>query len=159
MTPLPLPPPPPPPPPTQVGDLGIARVLDGSCDLASTVIGTPYYMSPELFANKPYNYKSDVWALGCCVYEIATLKHAFTATNINALMCRILQGKVRVGDGGRRRRRRRVGLVVPFWSFRYLFIVPIPPTLLLLGAHLSHPASIRCPSPLPPPSLSLPCFY
>ena len=79
----------------QVGDLGIARVLDGSCDLASTVIGTPYYMSPELFANKPYNYKSDIWALGCCVYEIATLKHAFTATNINALMCRILQGKVR----------------------------------------------------------------
>lgn len=84
----------------QVGDLGIARVLDGSCDLASTVIGTPYYMSPELFANKPYNYKSDIWALGCCVYEIATLKHAFTATNINALMCRILQGKVRGGEEG-----------------------------------------------------------
>ena len=85
-----------------MGDLGIARVLDGSCDLANTVIGTPYYMSPELFANKPYNYKSDIWALGCCVYEIATLKHAFTATNINALMCRILQGKVRRWGGGKK---------------------------------------------------------
>ena len=78
----------------QVGDLGIARVLDGSCDLAHTVIGTPYYMSPELFANEPYNHKSDIWALGCCVYEMATLKHAFTATNLNALMYKIIKGTV-----------------------------------------------------------------
>lgn len=78
----------------KVGDLGIARVLDGSCELAHTVIGTPYYMSPELFSNQPYNHKSDIWALGCCVYEMATLKHAFTARNINALMYKILQGKV-----------------------------------------------------------------
>jgi len=78
----------------KVGDLGIARVLDGSCDLAHTVIGTPYYMSPELFANKPYNHKSDIWALGCCVFEMATLRQPFTARNINALMYKILQGKV-----------------------------------------------------------------
>ena len=51
-------------------------------------------MSPELFANQPYNHKSDIWALGCCVYEMATLKHAFSAKNINALMYKILQGKV-----------------------------------------------------------------
>ncbi|XP_017394000.1 serine/threonine-protein kinase Nek4 isoform X3 [Cebus imitator] len=41
----------------KVGDLGIARVLENHCDMASTLIGTPYYMSPELFSNKPYNYK------------------------------------------------------------------------------------------------------
>lgn len=41
----------------KVGDLGIARVLENQCDMASTLIGTPYYMSPELFSNKPYNYK------------------------------------------------------------------------------------------------------
>lgn len=40
-----------------MGDLGIARVLENHCDMASTLIGTPYYMSPELFSNKPYNYK------------------------------------------------------------------------------------------------------
>ena len=79
----------------QVGDLGIARVLDGSCDLARTVVGTPYYMSPELFSNQPYNHKSDVWALGCCVHEMATLKHAFSARNINALVVSIVQGQVR----------------------------------------------------------------
>ena len=33
------------------------RVLDSSSDMATTLIGTPYYMSPELFSNKPYNYK------------------------------------------------------------------------------------------------------
>ncbi|XP_068107973.1 serine/threonine-protein kinase Nek4 [Hyperolius riggenbachi] len=78
----------------KVGDLGIARVLDSQYDMASTLIGTPYYMSPELFSNKPYNYKSDVWALGCCVYEIATLKHAFNAKDMNSLVYRIIEGKL-----------------------------------------------------------------
>lgn len=41
----------------KVGDLGIARVLENQYDMASTLIGTPYYMSPELFSNKPYNCK------------------------------------------------------------------------------------------------------
>ncbi|XP_075864530.1 serine/threonine-protein kinase Nek4 isoform X8 [Microcebus murinus] len=77
----------------KVGDLGIARVLENHCDMASTLIGTPYYMSPELFSNKPYNYKSDVWALGCCVYEMATLKHAFNAKDMNSLVYRIIEGK------------------------------------------------------------------
>lgn len=49
-------------------------------DFASTRIGTPYYMSPELFNNKPYNHKSDIWALGCVLYEMAALSHAFDAT-------------------------------------------------------------------------------
>ncbi|XP_067683642.1 serine/threonine-protein kinase Nek4-like [Haliotis asinina] len=78
----------------KVGDLGIARVLDSSNDMATTLIGTPYYMSPELFSNKPYNHKSDVWALGCCVYEMATLKHAFNAKDMNSLVYKILRGKM-----------------------------------------------------------------
>ncbi|NXL58623.1 NEK4 kinase, partial [Chordeiles acutipennis] len=78
----------------KVGDLGIARVLENQYDMASTLIGTPYYMSPELFSNKPYNYKSDVWALGCCVYEMATLKHAFNARDMNSLVYRIIEGKL-----------------------------------------------------------------
>ncbi|XP_028679944.1 serine/threonine-protein kinase Nek4 isoform X1 [Erpetoichthys calabaricus] len=78
----------------KVGDLGIARVLENQNDMANTLIGTPYYMSPELFSNKPYNYKSDVWALGCCAYEIATLKHAFNAKDMNSLVYRIVEGKL-----------------------------------------------------------------
>ncbi|NWU97452.1 NEK4 kinase, partial [Upupa epops] len=78
----------------KVGDLGIAKVLENQYDMASTLIGTPYYMSPELFSNKPYNYKSDVWALGCCVYEMATLKHAFNAKDMNSLVYRIIEGKL-----------------------------------------------------------------
>ncbi|XP_069499267.1 serine/threonine-protein kinase Nek4 [Ambystoma mexicanum] len=78
----------------KVGDLGIARVLENQQDMASTLIGTPYYMSPELFSKQVYNYKSDIWALGCCVYEMATLKHAFNAKDMNSLVFRIIEGKL-----------------------------------------------------------------
>mmetsp|Transcript_4072 Transcript_4072/g.6301 ORF Transcript_4072/g.6301 Transcript_4072/m.6301 type:complete len:714 (+) Transcript_4072:125-2266(+) len=76
----------------KLGDFGVSRVLDGTMDMAKTVIGTPYYMSPELFQNKPYSYKSDVWALGCVLYEMTTLKHAFDARDMNGLALKILRG-------------------------------------------------------------------
>ena len=63
----------------RLGDFGIAKVLENTKDFANTCIGTPYYMSPELFKNKPYSYKSDVWALGCVLYEMCNLRHAFDA--------------------------------------------------------------------------------
>jgi len=65
-----------------LGDLGISKVLEGTMDFASTCIGTPYYMSPEIFKNKPYNHKSDIWALGCVLYEMTTLNHAFNAQSL-----------------------------------------------------------------------------
>jgi non-specific serine/threonine protein kinase/NIMA (never in mitosis gene a)-related kinase len=49
-------------------------------------------MSPELFKNKPYGYKSDVWALGCVLYEMCNLRHAFDAQTINGLAVKILRG-------------------------------------------------------------------
>ena len=67
-------------------------MLDSTKDFANTCIGTPYYMSPELFKNKPYSYKSDVWALGCVLYEMCNLRHAFDAQSINGLAVKILRG-------------------------------------------------------------------
>jgi len=67
-------------------------VLDNTKDFANTCIGTPYYMSPELFKNKPYSYESDVWALGCVLYEMCNLRHAFEAQSLNGLALKILRG-------------------------------------------------------------------
>ena len=58
-----------------------------------TVQGTPYYMSPEVCQNKPYTYQSDIWALGCILYELCTLKHAFHAENLLGLVFKIVQDK------------------------------------------------------------------
>ena len=49
-------------------------------------------MSPELFKNQAYSYKSDVWALGCVLYEMCNLRHAFDAQSINGLAVKILRG-------------------------------------------------------------------
>ncbi len=56
----------------QVGDLGIAKMIRDGC--ARTQIGTPHYMPPELWLNKPYNFTSDLWALGCLLYELMTYR-------------------------------------------------------------------------------------
>ncbi|CAL4075819.1 unnamed protein product, partial [Meganyctiphanes norvegica] len=80
----------------KLGDFGVCRVLDNSVDMATTMIGTPYYMSPELFAGVPYNHKSDMWSLGCCLYELVTLKNAFQARDMAALINRISRGKVNI---------------------------------------------------------------
>jgi len=77
----------------KLGDFGISKVLESTNDVAMTVQGTPYYMSPEVCQSKPYDYKSDVWALGCILYELATLKHAFTAENLLGLVFKIVQDK------------------------------------------------------------------
>lgn len=61
-------------------------------ECAKTLVGTPYYLSPELCQEKPYNNKSDVWSLGCILYELTTLKHAFEANNMKALVGKILRG-------------------------------------------------------------------
>eukprot|EP01065_Artemidia_motanka_P012911 TRINITY_DN1710_c6_g1_i1.p1 TRINITY_DN1710_c6_g1~~TRINITY_DN1710_c6_g1_i1.p1 ORF type:complete len:888 (+),score=168.68 TRINITY_DN1710_c6_g1_i1:349-2664(+) len=79
----------------KVGDFGIAKVLAHTMQCARTAVGTPYYMSPEICQERPYNNRSDVWALGCVLYELATLKHAFEANSIKALVAEILRGRYR----------------------------------------------------------------
>ncbi|CAD8093903.1 unnamed protein product [Paramecium primaurelia] len=75
----------------KIGDFGISRVLEHTQDQANTVVGTPYYMSPEVCENKPYTYKSDVWSLGCVLYELCNLSHAFKSNNLLGLVNRIVK--------------------------------------------------------------------
>eukprot|EP00750_Incisomonas_marina_P000121 INCI10136.2.p1 GENE.INCI10136.2~~INCI10136.2.p1 ORF type:complete len:613 (-),score=140.26 INCI10136.2:3104-4942(-) len=76
----------------KLGDFGIAKVLDGTLEQAATVVGTPFYMSPEACQNQPYTYSSDMWAVGCILYELCTRKHAFAANNLLGLVFQIVQG-------------------------------------------------------------------
>jgi serine/threonine protein kinase len=75
----------------RLGDFGIARVLEHTFDQAKTVVGTPYYMSPEVCENKGYDERSDIWALGCVLYEMCTLVHAFQSDNLLGLVYKIVQ--------------------------------------------------------------------
>jgi serine/threonine protein kinase len=75
-----------------LGDLGVSKVLQRGSDFTSTCIGTPYYMSPEIFKGEPYNHKSDVWAIGCVLYELCTLKHAFDANSLHSLASKVAKG-------------------------------------------------------------------
>jgi len=77
----------------KLGDFGLSKMLGSPTSFAQSAVGTPYYLSPELCNGQPYNHKSDVWALGCVLYEMATFKHAFDATNLPALVMSILSGQ------------------------------------------------------------------
>ena len=65
----------------KLGDFGLAKMLDASSIFAQTHVGTPYYMSPEQIQSKSYDEKSDIWSLGCIVYEMAMLSRPFKAEN------------------------------------------------------------------------------
>eukprot|EP00201_Polytomella_parva_P018254 CAMPEP_0175071954 /NCGR_PEP_ID=MMETSP0052_2-20121109/19585_1 /TAXON_ID=51329 ORGANISM="Polytomella parva, Strain SAG 63-3" /NCGR_SAMPLE_ID=MMETSP0052_2 /ASSEMBLY_ACC=CAM_ASM_000194 /LENGTH=124 /DNA_ID=CAMNT_0016339293 /DNA_START=199 /DNA_END=569 /DNA_ORIENTATION=- len=84
----------------KIGDLGIAKVLTAHTNMAHTQVGTPYYLSPELCEDRPYNSKSDVWALGVVAYEMCMFRHPFTAENPGALLLKILRGNYTPVDAG-----------------------------------------------------------
>jgi len=74
----------------KIGDFGIGRVLDNTQDAAMSTVGTPSYMSPEVCRNEPYNWKSDVWSMGCILYEMCMREHAFQSQSLVGLVYRIV---------------------------------------------------------------------
>ncbi|KAG8004173.1 Serine/threonine-protein kinase Nek4 [Nibea albiflora] len=77
----------------KLGDFGISRVMTNTADMASTCVGTPSYLSPELCQDVPYSSKSDIWALGCLLYEMCSLRPPFAATNLLSLFYKITKGE------------------------------------------------------------------
>jgi NIMA (never in mitosis gene a)-related kinase len=63
----------------------------GTSDLATTVTGTPYYMSPEVLKHDGYNSKSDIWSLGAVLYELCTLERAFQGKSLVGVMYKIIE--------------------------------------------------------------------
>eukprot|EP00042_Codosiga_hollandica_P057096 m.838730 g.838730 ORF g.838730 m.838730 type:complete len:653 (+) comp59500_c0_seq30:635-2593(+) len=76
----------------KLGDFGIAKILEHTADLAHTQIGTPFYLSPEICENKSYGAKSDMWSLGCILFELTALSVPFNGRDLLSLVRAITHG-------------------------------------------------------------------
>ncbi|KAJ5067516.1 camk family protein kinase [Anaeramoeba ignava] len=77
----------------KLGDFGLARALNSDSQFAHTHVGTPFYMSPEQFAGNIHDDKTDIWSLGCLIYELACLSPPFEAFSLTELGKKISLGK------------------------------------------------------------------
>lgn len=78
----------------KLGDFGIARILKKTMEKAKTMVGTPYYISPEIIQGKQYSLMTDIWSLGVVLYELCTLNPPFNAESIHYLALKIVKGQV-----------------------------------------------------------------
>eukprot|EP00829_Urostomides_striatus_P010469 TRINITY_DN2460_c0_g2_i2.p2 TRINITY_DN2460_c0_g2~~TRINITY_DN2460_c0_g2_i2.p2 ORF type:complete len:143 (-),score=8.92 TRINITY_DN2460_c0_g2_i2:65-493(-) len=74
----------------KLGDLNVSKIAKKG--LGYTQTGTPYYASPEVWRDQPYDAKSDIWSLGCVLYEMTTLKPPFRAEDMASLYKKVLKG-------------------------------------------------------------------
>ena len=74
----------------KLGDLNVSKVMKKGMDYTQT--GTPYYASPEVWKDQSYDTKSDIWSLGCVLYEMITLKPPFRAQDMAGLYRKVLKG-------------------------------------------------------------------
>ena len=75
----------------KIGDLNVSKILNRMCT-ASTQTGTPYFASPEIWNDQPYDYKCDIWSVGCIIYEMASLHVPFRGTSMQNLYQNVLRG-------------------------------------------------------------------
>jgi NIMA (never in mitosis gene a)-related kinase len=76
----------------KLGDMNVSKLANKK-GLNYTQTGTPYYASPEVWKDLPYDVKSDVWSLGCVLYETIALKPPFRADDMQGLYKRVLKGQ------------------------------------------------------------------
>lgn len=77
----------------KIGDFGISKMLENTFDMAKTATGTPYYLSPEVCLGQRYDHKSDMWMLGCILYELCTLRRPFEGDSLNHVLNSIIKQK------------------------------------------------------------------
>ena len=76
----------------KIGDLNVSKIIGKS--MAITQTGTPYYASPEIWNDHPYDYKCDIWSAGCIIYEMASLKMPFRGTSMQMLYNNVMKGNI-----------------------------------------------------------------
>ena len=75
----------------KIGDLNVSKVVYKG--LGYTQTGTPYYASPEVWKDQPYDIKSDIWSLGCVTFEMMALRPPFRAENMEKLYNKVIRGQ------------------------------------------------------------------
>ncbi len=75
----------------KLGDLNVSKIVKAG--LLRTQTGTPYYASPEVWKDQPYDSKSDIWSLGCVLYEMAALRPPFMGDGMKQLYQKVVRGE------------------------------------------------------------------
>ena len=127
----------------KIGDFGLAKELSSESKFAYTNVGTPFYMSPEMINEMRYNEKSDIWALGCLLFELCALVPPFEATNQLSLAVKINAGKF-----NRIPSRYSEEL---YRTIRWMLQVDVRPHLALHGGRETRRKQDPDPPPRPPP--------
>jgi serine/threonine protein kinase len=76
----------------RIGDFGVAKTLLDEKEFTNTLTGTPFYFSPEVCKEMPYDSKSDIWALGCLLYELCCKTQPFKSKGYTGLKRMIKKG-------------------------------------------------------------------
>lgn len=76
-----------------VGDFGVAKILEVTSSTRGSSTGTPLYMAPEVLNGGPATFKSDIWSLGCILYELLCRKHPFQSSDLSGLVVKVSRGE------------------------------------------------------------------